>query len=1181
MTTSKEGTPSREGPKRRRRWLRWLAIPAFLLFALALAPTIVTYTPLKDALLSAALKEHQGSITAEGLSIGWFRPLTATRLELHDAEQKPLMQVASLTLSRSLLALLWDPRDLGIITIEQPRGNIDFKGGTSNIEEFLNGFAAEPSAEGSSPGFVLDVADGQFLIRDEDSQRQWQLDSVNIHLEQGRTANGSLALQLDGRLADPQGSVGKLAGSMTWQLDGRSGIGSGTIDLDIHDVLLEAIQPVLRRWLPSVDASGVATGNVHLVRQDDHQSIVVQDVSVEDLAVVAPEVLGPDVLHVASCRLDGQVGMSQDGSWTVDDLAFDSDLGRVSASLSGILPPAADTNRFGMVVEWLQTVDGRVAAEADLARIAATLPRTMRIRAGTRLVSGRVSLDLTAGAKDQDRLWAADLRLADLAAEQQGNMLRLNLPVQLTTTVLRRGDRWEVERASIQTPSINVIAAGTTTEGTARVTAELEPVVRELSQFVDLSDFTLAGDVDGHIRWGRESADGLVLDASLRAKDFLWAPAGKPPWHEQQLDAQCTVQTSSDRFAWNDWHRLNATIQAGDDRAELHARRVATDGSVRQWRISTNVVGAVERWTARLRPWLPLDDWRTSGQTVIEAECLVSSDQTTEFDRLSVTADNLVVQQGGATFSDPRVTLSAGGRWESPSRRLIVPSATIAGTTLAVKVTDLEMPTIDFPRGLRGAAAFRAKLESLQEWFGSAESRAHHQLQGEATGTVQVRGDESRLVISANTQAKEFRYQQRSPENGAPWYTVWHEPLLQANAQGEYLIDDDRLVVEPLSVGAHAVLLRGRAQVDQIGSRASLRYQGQWEYDLARLTGQLPDPWPGFVQLQGQGRRPISFHGPLVAPSSSPVEREESEPIRQVAAVAEPVVDRWLSEFGGAAGFDWQSGNVAGFRLGTGELDAQLAEGLLTIKPVKLAVNGGTLQLAPRVRLAENPMVLEHDAGLVIDQVELTPEMCRGWLQYVAPLVANATAAKGKFSVTLGPTRVLLSQPQMSDISGRMQVHSAQIGPGPLTYQLLDLARQIAAMARGQLPQEGGTNWNQWLELPPQQIVFRMARGRVYHDRLQLVAGDVVIQTRGSVGLDQSLDLVAEVPIRDEWVQQSRFLAGLRGQVLQLPITGTLTQPRVDRRVLGDLIQQGAAGAASQMLERELQRGLQQLFPNR
>jgi hypothetical protein len=74
---------------------------------------------------------------------------------------------------------------------------------------------------------------------------------------------------------------------------------------------------------------------------------------------------------------------------------------------------------------------------------------------------------------------------------------------------------------------------------------------------------------------------------------------------------------------------------------------------------------------------------------------------------------------------------------------------------------------------------------------------------------------------------------------------------------------------------------------------------------------------------------------------------------------------------------------------------------------------------------------------------------------------------------------------------------------------------------------------------------------------------DVAVQTRGSVGFDQSLSLVAEIPIADDWIKGEAWMGALKGQTIKIPITGTVTKPQLDiqavRELSMNLIQRTAA----------------------
>ena len=88
-------------------------------------------------------------------------------------------------------------------------------------------------------------------------------------------------------------------------------------------------------------------------------------------------------------------------------------------------------------------------------------------------------------------------------------------------------------------------------------------------------------------------------------------------------------------------------------------------------------------------------------------------------------------------------------------------------------------------------------------------------------------------------------------------------------------------------------------------------------------------------------------------------------------------------------------------------------------------------------------------------------------------------------------------------------------------------------------------------------------------------AGRATFYTRGSVGFDESLALTAQIPIKDQWIASRPQLAALRGYIVQIPISGTLSDPRIDQRALERLATDTLRRATGQILQDELNKGLQ------
>ena len=90
----------------------------------------------------------------------------------------------------------------------------------------------------------------------------------------------------------------------------------------------------------------------------------------------------------------------------------------------------------------------------------------------------------------------------------------------------------------------------------------------------------------------------------------------------------------------------------------------------------------------------------------------------------------------------------------------------------------------------------------------------------------------------------------------------------------------------------------------------------------------------------------------------------------------------------------------------------------------------------------------------------------------------------------------------------------------------------------------------------------------------QLGLKDVVVQSEGSVGLDETIDFRITVPIPDKWTSGKPLLANLQGEVIPLEMQGTLDQPQLDGRALANFGKQigfkSAGGLLQQLIEKRL-----------
>jgi hypothetical protein len=168
--------------------------------------------------------------------------------------------------------------------------------------------------------------------------------------------------------------------------------------------------------------------------------------------------------------------------------------------------------------------------------------------------------------------------------------------------------------------------------------------------------------------------------------------------------------------------------------------------------------------------------------------------------------------------------------------------------------------------------------------------------------------------------------------------------------------------------------------------------------------------------------------------------------------------------------------------------------------------------------------------------------MCSDLLKYVLPVLSEATDVSGEFSFALDGWKVPLDDPAQATGSGQFSIH--RIDVSSLMLQHLSKTLHIPAAVR----------------LAENSVVqFRMADRRVEHHGLAFGTPQLTVATQGSVGLDQSLDLLAEIAVHPV-LDRELALPALLKEPFQVPIRGTLRRPQVDLRVAGHELLQNLLG---------------------
>ncbi|MGO9115342.1 MAG: hypothetical protein ACLP9L_39520 [Thermoguttaceae bacterium] len=873
-TSAPEKQTSPRQPRQKRRGLTALAIIILgLLLLVGLLPTIIAHTSLMTFFVRRAAM-LDGPITFHSASIGWFSSTSISGIEIRDAQGETVLEADSLTCDRSLLKLLFNSSNIGVLRIEKPRLSAKLARDGSNVESVLARWLNGQGSSSKGVDLSVEVVDGEATIVDQETQQSWHVTDLQFALDMSRRLVWPTRMEGVATVDDrghPCGLALKshLKASEMPPTDPAAWCGlagtDGDLSLQTTALPLAMFQRLTARGMPGLKLDGKLGSNLEAQWTGPANVKLDGSLNGSDLCIESPS-LGRDVVRLEKVQAVCKAAR-QDKQLTVEEAKVECEVGNLAATghvdldERGLEAPAA----------LLRQRDCSVRGTLDLARLARLLPGTLRVRPGMEITSGLVQLTVrttspAAGSAVNPApaalAWQARLETSRLTAVDRGRQISWDKPVLIDAAIHQTDQGPVFDNLRCQSDFLSIDGSGTPDRFTASVTLNLRQLTDDLGRFVDLSGLVLSGDGNGKLQWSCNAASDFDAGGQLELRNFQLGIPQRQPWAEDSLTLVLGAKGHADFIALTRLDEAVLQLRSGAPGVPSDGSRVAEQIEVRLfqpiadlsahtlWSLALQMQGRLDRWSQRLAPLATAQGLRLAGNYQVSGQVAWSADSLS-FSQTKINATQLAVAGTTWNWSDPAIELDVAGRIDLASSRLQLEAANLVASTISLGAKDLvcSMPG-NGPVQIDGTVIYQwEKVNSMLQPYTGASI----QFFGTGTSPIAYRGASPSAQAEASvavpfTGANVYGLQVGPGElkvhlaNGV----LSADPLEVTCNQGRVAVQPElRMDRQPMEFHLSAGTIARQIQLDQAACRSALKYVVPVLASVTQSQGQFS------IQLDG------------------------------------------------------------------------------------------------------------------------------------------------------------------------------------------------------------------------------------------------------------------------------------------------------------------------------------------
>lgn len=1189
VTSSAHTTQPR--PKKR-RWPWFLLVLLILLLAL---PNLITLFGLERHAIDMAMSDFKGKLTVGRSSVGWFQPITLKNVSAVDEAGQPLFSAAEVKTSKRLYSFI-NTNDYGHIELKQPVINVHLRPDGSNIEDAFanyipktNTTAPTQRTENNTPTELpkvsLSIVDGAATITSSITPEAWSVDQLNMAAEiksDAAPVASAIQCRVTSFLPDAGGaripqSSGNL--NLSAQVDaGQQNLTLNSINASVQSQQLpmSIVGPLVQRFIGPTQVAGNLDCAIVAAYDLKNSSVAanVESLNLSELQVAAPELLSSDQFRLANASAKGKINLSP-ALLSADNFKFNTDVGQINANGS------FDLNQINQLSSGsaIPATDFQMDGKLDLAGLIKMLPNTFHTHQDLTLESGLATFQVGSQTQANGRQLVLNLDTANLKANRAGQAIVWNEPIRLVGNVVESNGTFALQSLQCISDFFTVNGSANFSEAVFDVSGDLSLLTDRLSDFIDLQSFGAEGVLAGKFGWQVRDPSGNAptLQSLATAQDRPMQVIGNfqitnpvirmeglPEWKQRQVDLQLSASLVS--LATGDFAVNQAGVRANLGTEQIMAslaEPIANATTNETWRFNTQAVGDLGGLLRHVQNFVDLGPINATGATNIT--CLTTlTGNLLDVSNLKYDLQNVAFDGFSLVIQEPQVNGEAHLTYDLNTGVINVKSAALSSSALSANGQNVQIIVAENIQ-VNGDVKFAADVNRAADWIQMSPTDDSIFWFGDAQGTLRMASDSQGIGANVDMRIANLTAGQKTTAtaNGQGTFqtvgatsgmaTLWTEKQVDVRGGAKLSNDFDSVLFQAMQVQANSITASVNGSISELSSNMVTDLNGVWN-PRWEMINSLLDAYTGrTVQLRGQGQQPLLVRGPLFP---------TSEQTAATGAFISPSLQA-------STRIAWSEGSVLEMPIGGTQVDLIVDQGIAAVQTGEIAFAGGKVQLSPQIDLRSDQPVLYIDRKRLLDNIELTPQTARTMLKYINPLAADATSAQGTFSIDSEGIKVPLMNPMQTEANAVVTLHNVVVGAGPIAEQLIGTAKQLQTMLRPDKVSD--RDYNTWLRMSEQSVPVNVKNGRVYHDGIKFSHDDILVRTKGSVGLDQTVDMVAEIPIADDWLGGNEYLAGLKGQSISIPVTGTVSKPVLDRSAIQNFSRQMAQKAASSAINKAVQ----------